>query len=124
MRKIKIVNEKDDKRLKFWTESAIECYRRGCRCQNCPIPHPTENCLMKSVVKELVRVKGNPDKYLEAKRKEERRNREILSFARKALERGETIRSVAIHFGESFAKMQAYLNTNGIYAFSYRRMSK
>lgn len=122
MRKIKIVNEKDDKRLKFWTESAVACYKRGCRCQGCPIPHPTQNCLMKSVVKELVRVKGNPDKYLEAKRQEERRNREILSFARQALERGETIRSIAKHFGESFTKMQSYLNTNGIYAFSYRRM--
>lgn len=46
-----------------WTPSAIECYRRGCRCQGCTINLILgKRCRMKNSVIELVRQLGTPPK--------------------------------------------------------------
>ncbi len=47
-----------------WTPAAIECYQRGCNCSICPIKNfiTSQKCQMKSVVIELVKVYGAPNK--------------------------------------------------------------
>ena len=46
---------------KQWTESAVFCYKRGCKCSNCYIKDIIETrCNMKSTVIELVRTIGTP----------------------------------------------------------------
>lgn len=55
-----------------WSESAVECYKRGCNCKGCfyedffSKPKYSENeqkqkCQMKATVLELVKVLGVPD---------------------------------------------------------------
>lgn len=49
--------------IKRWTIEAINCYKRGCVCKNCPIPKMiSSKCFMKASVIELVRVLGAPKK--------------------------------------------------------------
>lgn len=47
-----------------WSVSAVECYERGCVCENCRIfpEYLHKQCRMKLVVRELVRVLGAPKK--------------------------------------------------------------
>ena len=51
--------------VRRWTQTAIDCYKRGCVCSGCfysdffkASPH---KCQMKATVLELVRVLGRPD---------------------------------------------------------------
>lgn len=46
--------------LKRWTQSAIDCYERGCRCQGCIFSSLESTCQMKLTVRELVRRYGKP----------------------------------------------------------------
>lgn len=48
-----------------WTNTAIECYLRGCVCNGCLLndlifKDSLNNCHMKATVLELVRVLGRP----------------------------------------------------------------
>lgn len=44
-----------------WTPLAIECYERGCVCENCFYKNIlNNNCQMKATVLELVRILGIP----------------------------------------------------------------
>lgn len=46
-----------------WTISAAECYFNGCNCSTCDLPLTLETkCVMKTVVFELVRKFGAPDR--------------------------------------------------------------
>jgi hypothetical protein len=48
-----------------WTQTAKECYDRGCVCKECPIKDLIEtHCFMKTAVIELVRKFGKPPKKL------------------------------------------------------------
>lgn len=48
-------------RVGTWTDSAIFCYNRGCRCNGCYVKDIVETkCRMKSIVMELVRKYGVP----------------------------------------------------------------
>lgn len=69
-----------------WTESAIECYERGCVCENCPIPHPTDSCSMKSFVLMLVKVLGNPNQAINRKLEQERMEQRIIMRAKELIE--------------------------------------
>jgi hypothetical protein len=71
-----------------WTESAIECYQRGCNCQDCPIPHPTESCYMKTFVLLLVKTIGTPNNLLNEKEAKKQREKEILIEAQKLIDSG------------------------------------
>lgn len=46
-----------------WTNTAQECYFRGCRCKGCLLmPDELKNkCQMKNTVRELVRLYGAPE---------------------------------------------------------------
>ena len=48
-----------------WTPTAIECYKRGCRCKGCFykefFTNKDQKCQMKATVLELVRVFGKPE---------------------------------------------------------------
>ena len=44
-----------------WTIDAINCYKRGCVCEGCPIQNLiSSKCFMKASVIELVKVLGAP----------------------------------------------------------------
>lgn len=50
---------------KFWTPTAIDCYRLGCRCSSCNLykiyfANSVSKCKMKETVIELVRKLGAP----------------------------------------------------------------
>lgn len=51
--------------VRRWTQTAIDCYKRGCMCEGCFyksfFKDSSQNCQMKSSVIELVRVLGKPD---------------------------------------------------------------
>lgn len=48
--------------LRRWSESAIECYNRGCSCNGCPIQNiiTSGKCQMKISVLKLVKKFGAP----------------------------------------------------------------
>lgn len=45
-----------------WTEDAVNCYKRGCICKDCPILDliTSQKCQMKYAVIELVKKFGTP----------------------------------------------------------------
>lgn len=46
---------------RFWTETSIDCYRRGCRCEGCYLKDTLETpCMMKFAVIDLVTKFGAP----------------------------------------------------------------
>ncbi len=51
--------------VRRWTQTAIECYKRGCNCEGCFYTdffnNSNQKCQMKASVLELVRVLGKPD---------------------------------------------------------------
>ncbi len=50
--------------VRRWTKAAIDCYERGCVCENCYYSEffkdSPQRCQMKATVLELVRVLGLP----------------------------------------------------------------
>lgn len=47
----------------YWTTDAVNCYKRGCICECCPIRKMVKSigrCQMKATVLELVRIHGIP----------------------------------------------------------------
>jgi len=55
--------------VRRWTNTAIECYKRGCNCEGCFYKDffsgSSQKCQMKASVLELVRVIGTPDVELQ-----------------------------------------------------------
>lgn len=51
-------------KIRRWTTTAIECYKRGCNCQGCLMKKliKSQKCKMKNTVIELVRILGAPNK--------------------------------------------------------------
>ena len=51
--------------VRRWTNTALECYKRGCVCEGCFYTDffngTSHRCQMKASVLELVRVLGKPD---------------------------------------------------------------
>lgn len=52
-------------KIQRWTQSAIDCYQRGCICEGCPIyelifKNRGYKCQMKAAVIESVRIFGAP----------------------------------------------------------------
>ena len=51
--------------VRRWTQTAIECYKRGCNCEGCFYTdffnNSSQKCQMTASVLELVRVLGKPD---------------------------------------------------------------
>ena len=51
--------------VRRWTNTALECYKRGCVCNGCFYADffndTSQKCQMKASVLELVRVLGKPD---------------------------------------------------------------
>lgn len=50
--------------IQRWTEGAINCYKRGFVCKNCPVKNliTSQKCQMKYAVIELVKKFGMPQK--------------------------------------------------------------
>ena len=51
--------------VRYWTTDAVNCYKRGCVCEGCPIKRLVKSlykCQMKASVLELVRIHGIPTK--------------------------------------------------------------
>ncbi|MDD3149290.1 MAG: hypothetical protein PHV68_00500 [Candidatus Gastranaerophilales bacterium] len=55
--------------VRRWTQTALECYKRGCVCSGCFYREffaaSRQRCHMKATVLELVRTIGTPDVELE-----------------------------------------------------------
>lgn len=53
---------------RYWTISAIYCYKIGAQCEKCEIAQELEtlpkNCRMKKTIIELVKKYGRPESYL------------------------------------------------------------
>ena len=51
--------------VRRWTQTALECYKRGCVCDGCFykdfFSSATQRCQMKASVLELVRTIGTPN---------------------------------------------------------------
>ena len=51
--------------VRRWTQTAIDCYKRGCNCEGCFYTDffnkSSQKCHMQASVLELVRVLGKPD---------------------------------------------------------------
>lgn len=51
--------------VRRWTQAAVECYQRGCRCSGCFyndfFAGSPQKCQMKHTVLELVRTIGRPN---------------------------------------------------------------
>lgn len=55
--------------IKHWTQSAIDCYKRECVCEGCPVYElvfkpAKRKCMMKAAVIATVRKLGVPDKLI------------------------------------------------------------
>jgi hypothetical protein len=46
--------------IRRWSESAIFCLKRCCRCTGCPVRIDTQKCQMKAAVLELFKKFGKP----------------------------------------------------------------
>lgn len=55
--------------VRRWTNTALECYKRGCVCEGCFYTDffngTSQKCQMKASVLELVRVIGTPNVELQ-----------------------------------------------------------
>ena len=55
--------------VRRWTNTALECYKRGCVCEGCWYTDffnsSSQKCQMKASVLELVRVLGKPNVELQ-----------------------------------------------------------
>ncbi|OGI18462.1 MAG: hypothetical protein A2287_05490 [Candidatus Melainabacteria bacterium RIFOXYA12_FULL_32_12] len=51
--------------VRRWTQTAVDCYKRGCVCSGCFysdfFKESPQRCQMKATVLELVRVLGRPN---------------------------------------------------------------
>lgn len=48
-----------------WTQTAYECYKRGCNCWMCPTQDLiSEKCQMKTAVKDLIKTRGLPNNLM------------------------------------------------------------
>lgn len=63
----------DRKYASVWTIGAIDCYKRGCRCEGCAMREILEtHCEMKKAVFELVKRFGAPTEKKEEKKVNEK----------------------------------------------------
>lgn len=94
-----------------WTQSAVECYIRNCNCSGCETQTlMNEKCQMKKVVKELVRVLGNPSSYIKRMNKNQRVIKEIID----KLQQGKTRKQIAIELDLRLSQIQAIMQKNNI----------
>ncbi len=68
MEELRVLRSRDMGRaiaVRRWTNTALECYKRGCICEGCFYADffngTSQRCQMKASVLELVRVLGKPD---------------------------------------------------------------
>ena len=104
-----------------WTETALECYQRRCNCQDCPIPHPTGLCKMKSCVLALFRQFGSPEEII----KEKEKDRQKVEYILKAIDEGKTRKQMAEELNISLYTLKKYIQKTGIRMLNeqmYKRM--
>lgn len=108
-----------------WSESAIECYKRGCICEGCDIPHPTEDkCMMKSVVLDLSRRIESPEEYIRKQEEQQQKELDMINYCREAVSKGESIKSLANKYGYKETTFNCMLNHYGIYANNYKERDR
>ena len=98
----------------FWTESALECYQRGCNCQDCPIPHPTDKCYMKSCVLALVRDYGNPDEIIRKKQQKAEIDRIRNEAIFEGVREGKSQKQIAQELNINLYTLKKYMQRAGI----------
>lgn len=107
-----------------WTESALECYERGCNCQNCDIPKPSDKCCMKTFVLLLVKTLGNPQQALTEKLKREKLETEIVNIAQTYLEKGVKKgwkKFLASQYNISYDRVIYILRKHNLESYTYMR---
>lgn len=88
-----------------WTEQAIFCYERGCRCEGCYMREILEcECQMKAAVFEIVRLHGAPIK------KQELDIKEIV----KLILDGYNLKQIAEKLDVTYNKLKLFTRANGI----------
>lgn len=107
--------------LQHWTEGAIDCYKRGCNCQGCDLPHPTEGCNMKSAVIDLVRLYGSPEVYLANQKKKAMRDKEIVNKIHEMLSAGEQMKRIAVTLDLSMYQLKKLMDLNGLTIYVHRK---
>lgn len=98
------MKNKSDTYCRHWTQTARDCYERGCDCRGCLIKEQMENpCRMKAAVFELVRKFGAPPPVYGLTRREQQIIDAILSGAN-------TKREIAEKVGIHETNIQTVLN--------------
>lgn len=78
-----------------WTIGAIECYKRGCRCEGCLIKEFLETrCEMKKAVLALVRKYGAPSKPQEKEKMPNKKQTIILNAIKNGAENYEELEEI------------------------------
>lgn len=108
-------NEVSENHLTRWTESAIDCYERGCVCNGCFMTKILETrCLMKSTVIALVRKFGKPKKPEEIS----------PQWIFEQLKAGKTFLTLSQQLGIRKEVLREKLNQSGIFMRHYGKYTK
>ncbi len=106
--------------LEHWTESAIDCYLRGCVCEGCDIPRP-ENCRMKDSVLALVRQYGNPKAFIVKQKKKVMHDKELVYNIQEMLEAGEQLKTIAVKLDITMYYLKKLMDLNGLTIYVHRK---
>lgn len=69
-----------------WTVGAVECYKRGCICKDCPtFTILGERCVMKNSVLQLVKLYGKPEKAIIEDENETTKESEDFEMAKQSI---------------------------------------
>ena len=108
--------------LQHWTDGAIECYRRGCNCQGCDLPHPSGCCNMKSAVLDLVRRYGSPEVYIAEQNRKKREEEELINKILEIENRtGKTRKEIAKLLGLKYSYMLYLLQRSGNVKYKFMK---
>lgn len=106
---------RSEQQLTRWTESAIDCYERGCICKGCLMTRILETrCLMKTTVIALVRKFGKPKKPEEI----------TAEWIFEQLKAGATFLSLSQKLGIRKDVLRERLNQSGIFMRHYGKYAK
>ena len=60
---IEIIEEGIPQNLLYWTQQAIDCYQRKCKCKGCFIKNTIETeCVLKQIIPKIYAIQGAPAK--------------------------------------------------------------
>lgn len=107
----------------YWTESAIDCYKRHCVCQDCPIARPSAGCCMKSSVLALIREFGSPEAIIEKQREKEEKILRINEVVSAGIMEHKTLKQMAKELDITLYALNKHMQRSG-YRLQFEQMYK